>query len=64
MIIEYEELRTTKPRSGDKILSCLRHFTFAKNVGDYYIQELTKLQQKHECIGDVRVRDYLLVLSL
>jgi len=26
----------------------------AKLVGDYYIQELTKLQQKHECIGDVR----------
>jgi 4-aminobutyrate aminotransferase-like enzyme len=26
----------------------------AKQVGDYYLQELTKLQQKHECIGDVR----------
>jgi ethanolamine-phosphate phospho-lyase len=26
----------------------------AKIVGDYYIQELTKLQQKPECIGDVR----------
>lgn len=26
----------------------------AKEVGDYYIQELTKLQQKYECIGDVR----------
>lgn len=26
----------------------------AKTVGDYYLQELTKLQQKHECIGDVR----------
>jgi len=26
----------------------------AKLVGDYYIQELTKLQQKYECIGDIR----------
>jgi 4-aminobutyrate aminotransferase-like enzyme len=26
----------------------------AKTVGDYYIQELIKLQQKHQCIGDVR----------
>ncbi len=26
----------------------------AKSVGDYYLHELTKLQQKHECIGDVR----------
>lgn len=26
----------------------------AKIVGDYYIQELTKLQQKFESIGDVR----------
>ena len=26
----------------------------AKTVGDYYLQELTKLKQKHECIGDVR----------
>jgi len=26
----------------------------AKSVGDFYIQELTKLQQKYECIGDVR----------
>jgi hypothetical protein len=33
MIIEYEELRTAKPRSGDKILSCLRHFTLQKKFG-------------------------------
>ena len=26
----------------------------AKTVGDYYLQELLKLQQKYECIGDVR----------
>jgi len=26
----------------------------AKTVGDYYIKRLTELQQKHECIGDVR----------
>ncbi|WP_346860984.1 aminotransferase class III-fold pyridoxal phosphate-dependent enzyme [uncultured Draconibacterium sp.] len=26
----------------------------AKQVGDYYIQELNKLQQQYECIGDVR----------
>lgn len=26
----------------------------AKIVGDYYLQELRKLQQKYECIGDVR----------
>ena len=26
----------------------------AKTVGDYYLQELTKLQQKFDCIGDVR----------
>ena len=26
----------------------------AKTVGDYYLQELGKLQQKYECIGDVR----------
>jgi 4-aminobutyrate aminotransferase-like enzyme len=26
----------------------------AKNVGDYYLQELRKLQHKYECIGDVR----------
>jgi len=26
----------------------------AKSVGDYYLQELRKLQQKYECIGDVR----------
>lgn len=26
----------------------------AKMVGDYYLQELTKLQQKYKCIGDVR----------
>ena len=26
----------------------------AKAVGDYYLQELRKLQQKYECIGDVR----------
>jgi len=26
----------------------------AKTVGDYYLQELTSLQQKYECIGDVR----------
>jgi 4-aminobutyrate aminotransferase-like enzyme len=26
----------------------------AKIVGDYYIEELKKLQQKYECIGDVR----------
>lgn len=26
----------------------------AKSVGDYYIEQLTLLQQKYECIGDVR----------
>ena len=26
----------------------------AKMVGDYYIQQLSQLQQKYECIGDVR----------
>ncbi|MGM0620181.1 MAG: aminotransferase class III-fold pyridoxal phosphate-dependent enzyme [Bacteroidota bacterium] len=26
----------------------------AKEVGDYYMQRLSELQQKHECIGDVR----------
>jgi 4-aminobutyrate aminotransferase-like enzyme len=26
----------------------------AKMVGDYYLKELRKLQQKFECIGDVR----------
>jgi ethanolamine-phosphate phospho-lyase len=26
----------------------------AKTVGEYYLQELAKLQQKYECIGDVR----------
>ncbi len=26
----------------------------AKEVGDYYIRELKKLQQRHACIGDVR----------
>ncbi|MCY1719049.1 aminotransferase class III-fold pyridoxal phosphate-dependent enzyme [Prolixibacteraceae bacterium Z1-6] len=26
----------------------------AKEVGDYYMRELTRLQQKYECIGDVR----------
>ncbi len=26
----------------------------AKTVGDYYLQELRKLQQNYECIGDVR----------
>ncbi len=26
----------------------------AKTVGDYYLQKLAELQQKHECFGDVR----------
>lgn len=37
MIIEFEELRTTKPRGGDKIMSCLQHFLFPTNVGYNHI---------------------------
>lgn len=42
---------------GDTVLNVLEEEQLqqnAKTVGDYYLQELTRLQQKHECIGDVR----------
>jgi 4-aminobutyrate aminotransferase-like enzyme len=42
---------------GDAVLNVLEEEKLqqnAKTVGDYYLQELRKLQQKQECLGDVR----------
>jgi len=42
---------------GDAVLNVLEDEQLqenAKTVGDYYLQELAKLQQKQECMGDVR----------
>jgi 4-aminobutyrate aminotransferase-like enzyme len=42
---------------GDAVLNVLEDEKLqqnAKTVGDYYLQELRKLQQKQECLGDVR----------
>lgn len=42
---------------GDAVLNVLEEEQLqqnAKTVGDYYLQELARLQQKYECIGDVR----------
>lgn len=42
---------------GRSVLEVLEEEQLQQNaltVGDYYLQELTKLQQKYECIGDVR----------
>lgn len=42
---------------GQAVLDVIEEEQLQKNakiVGDYYIEELKKLQQKYECIGDVR----------
>lgn len=42
---------------GDAVLNALEEEKLqqnAKTVGDYYLQKLARLQQKYECIGDVR----------
>lgn len=42
---------------GDAVLNVLEEEKLqqnAKTVGDYYLQELARLQQKFECVGDVR----------
>jgi 4-aminobutyrate aminotransferase-like enzyme len=42
---------------GDAVLNVMEDEQLqenAKTVGDYYLQELAKLQQKFECLGDVR----------
>jgi 4-aminobutyrate aminotransferase-like enzyme/Ser/Thr protein kinase RdoA (MazF antagonist) len=42
---------------GQAVLDVIEEEQLQKNakiVGDYYIEELSRLQQKYECIGDVR----------
>lgn len=31
----------------------------ARDVGDYFLQRLRKLQQRHDCMGDVRLVYFL-----